>query len=94
MKHFDPTGVVPLPAADAPDAEMLDGKLEAKTRGVPELGVIKEEIPRISRIQPSKLTRNPNLEVWFRCKLPFQRGHFQVPTLVNFQGSVSNVQLI
>lgn len=33
MKHFDPTGAVPLPAADAPDAEMLDGKLEAKTRG-------------------------------------------------------------
>lgn len=46
MKHFDPTGVVPLPAADAPDAEMLDGKLEAKTGG-PELGVIKEEIPRM-----------------------------------------------
>lgn len=49
MKHFDPTGAVPLPAADAPDAEMLDGKLEAKTRGgeVPNYELIKEEIPRM-----------------------------------------------
>lgn len=52
MKHFDPTGAVPLPAADAPDAEMLDGKLEAKTRGGgPNYELIKEEIPRISRME-------------------------------------------
>lgn len=32
-----------------------------------------------------KIDKEPILEVWFRCKLPFQRGHFQVPTLI-FRG--------
>ena len=93
MKHFDPTGVVPLPAADAPDAEMLDDKLDIRPGGGRANYELSKKKYQEWNVTTFKIDKEPKLEVWFRCKLPFQRGHFQVPT-VNFQGSVSNVQLI
>ena len=76
MKHFDPTGVVPLPAADAPDAEMLDGRLEAKTRGVPELRVNQRRNIKDGMLQPSKSTRNPYTGGLVQMRTPFSKGSF------------------
>ena len=77
MKHFDPSGAVPLPAADAPDAEMLDGKLEAKTRGGgPEQGVNQRRNTKDGMLQPSKLTRNPYTGGLVQMQTPFSKGSF------------------